>query len=231
MAGYNILLVDDEQDALSFLDYNLQKEGYTVYKANSGKKAIEIALEVKPHLILLDIMMPDMDGIETCERLRSIPEMNPVLICFLSARSEDYSQIAAFEAGADGYLTKPIRPKVLVSYIRALFKRNHTPSFSMTAIPLQTSVSVGPLTIDGEKYIVLKEGQEIYLPRKEFNLLCLLTSKPSKVFTRQEIYFYLWGPDVQVGERTIDVYIRKLREKIGDQYIRTIKGLGYKFNG
>ncbi len=229
MTAYKILVVDDEQDVLTFLEYNLRKEGFTVYTASSGQKAIDLATEILPHLIILDIMMPGIDGIETCEIIRANEKLSNVIICFLSARSEDYTQIAAYEAGADGYLIKPVRPKLLVSYIKALLKRTGELKNHINTAE-EKIIHAGPLTIDRERYLVLMDGNEISLPRKEFNLLCLLVSKPFKVFTRTDIYDYLWGQDVQTSDRTIDVYIRKLREKFGDRFIKTIKGVGYKFD-
>lgn len=229
--GYKILIVDDEQDILEFVSYNLRKEGFQVFPANSGRVAIDMAKEVQPHLILLDVMMPEMDGIETCSLIREIPELRNTLIAFLTARSEDYSQIAGFTAGGDDYITKPVRPKVLVSRIRALLKRFGP--ISTPLIPENTEVSqkhFGNITIDYEKYVVKVNDNDIYLPRKEFILLQLLTSRPSKVFTRDEIFDHIWGDDTYVGDRTIDVYIRKLREKLGDDRIKTIKGVGYKFD-
>jgi two-component system, OmpR family, alkaline phosphatase synthesis response regulator PhoP len=226
-SNYKILLVDDEQDITEFVSYNLKKEGFQVEVANNGKEAIDVVKKYHPHLILLDIMMPEMDGIETCEKIREIPDNSNIIIAFLSARSEDYSQIAGFEAGGDDFIPKPIRPKVLISRLYALLKR-YTPlgvGYSETFI----SKSLGNIVIDPEKFIVLLGGEPIYLPRKEFYLLQLLTSKPSKVFTREEIFDHIWGTEIFVGDRTIDVYIRKLREKLGDNYIKTIKGVGYKF--
>jgi two-component system, OmpR family, alkaline phosphatase synthesis response regulator PhoP len=225
---YRILIVDDEQDITEFLAYNLNKEGYSVNVAFDGLRAIEIARQQNPHLILLDVMMPEMDGIETCEKLREIPQLNDTIIAFLTARSEDYSQIAGFEAGADDYISKPVRPKVLVSRIRALLKRFSQVQGMPEPVDFG-SLNLGSLIIDKERYLVISSGREVTLPRKEFNLLCLLTSKPTRVFTRDEIYEWVWGNDVNVGERTIDVYIRKLREKIGMDCIKTIKGVGYKF--
>ncbi len=224
---YKILIVDDEQDILEFVGYNLKKEGFQVLLAKNGKSAIELAKSIQPNLILLDVMMPEMDGIETCERIREIDELNRCIIVFLTARAEDYSQIAGFEAGGDDYITKPIRPKVLISRIHALLKRNsHTSDYEQNELQLK---NLGNISIDIEKYVVTVEGNEIYLPKKEFSLLQLLTSKPSKVFTREEIFEFIWGNDIFVGDRTIDVYIRKLREKIGIDKIKTIKGVGYKF--
>lgn len=217
--SYRILLVDDEPDILEFISYNLNKEGYTVYTASNGREAVQKALEVIPHVILLDVMMPEMDGIETCQEIRTHPELAATMIAFLTARSEDYSQIAGFDAGADDYITKPIRVKVLVSRIKALLKR----------VEGTQSAPGRALQMDRERYLVVKEGQQIVLPRKEFNLLALLYSKPQKVFTREEIFSSVWGSNVVVGDRTIDVHIRKLREKIGDDHIVTVKGVGYKY--
>lgn len=219
-----ILIVDDENDIIDFLSYNLTKEGFNVYSALNGSEAVSKAEEILPQLILLDVMMPQMDGIEACKKIREIPSLKNVLIAFLTARGEDYSQIAGFEAGADDYITKPIRPKVLISRIKALLKRTETPEVFENKI-----VNIRDIVIDREKFIVFKKGKELNLPRKEFALLELLTSKTDKVFTRAEIYTAVWGDDIVVGDRTIDVHIRKLREKIGDDYIRTVKGIGYKF--
>ncbi len=225
--AYKILIVDDESDILEFLSYNLKREGYTVFTARNGKTAIDSAQKVIPHLILLDVMMPEMDGIETCERLRDISSLDNSIIAFLTARGEDYSQIAGFEAGGDDYIQKPIKPKVLTSRIRALLKRTDRGSkdFGKQANVLKK----GGLLIDREKYLVFKDDEELILPKKEFELLLLLSSKPGKVYTRDEIFQSVWEDNVIVGDRTIDVHIRKLREKIGDEYIKTIKGVGYKF--
>lgn len=219
-----ILLVDDEQDILEFLSYNLKKEGYSVFIANNGKEAITIAKKVTPDLIILDVMMPDMDGIETCRGLREIPELKNVMIAFLTARNEDYSQIAGFDVGADDYINKPIKPRVLVSRIKALLRRG-----TGTESNKIDKVDTGGIKIDRERYVIEKNGVEINLPKKEFELLALLASKPGKVFTREVILDLVWGGDVVVGDRTIDVHIRKLREKIGEDFIKTIKGIGYKF--
>ncbi|ALO16705.1 Alkaline phosphatase synthesis transcriptional regulatory protein PhoP [Salinivirga cyanobacteriivorans] len=223
-----ILLVDDESDIREFISYNLSKEGYNVSTATNGKEAIQKAVDLKPHLIILDVMMPEMDGIETCSQLREIQELNSTIIAFLTARGEDYSQIAGFEAGGDDYITKPIKPKVLISRVKALLKRykgiQETKNEGST-----NTIEIAGLIIDKEKYVVLKGEEELILPRKEFELLALLASKKNKVFTRDEIYTSVWGDNIIVGDRTIDVHIRKLREKIGNDLIKTIKGVGYKF--
>jgi two-component system alkaline phosphatase synthesis response regulator PhoP len=225
-----ILLVDDEVDILEFISYNLEKEGYKVYTAQNGAEAIKVAEKALPDLIILDVMMPEMDGIAACEEIRRIPALQHTIIAFLTARGEDYSQIAGFEAGADDYITKPIRPKVLVSRVKALLKRTSTVGTApVTIIENTHTVTVGNLVIDKERYLILKDGEEMILPRKEFELLSLLVSKPGKVFTREEIYYSVWGDNVVVGDRTIDVHIRKLREKIGNDQIKTLKGIGYKF--
>lgn len=220
---FKILLVDDEQDILDFLSYNLKKEGYQVYTALNGKDAIRLAKQEHPHLIVLDVMMPEMDGIETCREIREIDALKDVVIAFLSARNEDYSQIAGFEVGADDYITKPIKPRVFISRIKALLRR-YSPDQQKAA-----EVDLGGIKIDKEKYMVYKDNQEISFPKKEFKLLSLLASKPGKVFTREFILEQVWGEEVIVGDRTIDVHIRKLREKLGEDYIKTIKGIGYKF--
>jgi two-component system alkaline phosphatase synthesis response regulator PhoP len=225
-----ILLVDDEQDILEFLSYNLRKEGYEVYTSTNGKKAVEIAKEVKPHLIILDVMMPDLDGIETCRELRAINDLKDVVISFLTARGEDYSQIAGFDAGADDYITKPIKPRVLISRVQALLRRYNPNGGASTKNGNPNTIQVGNLTIDREAYLIKHKGEEIQLPKKEFELLALLASKPGKVFTRDEILKSVWGDDVVVGDRTIDVHVRKLREKLGEEYIKTVKGVGYKFD-
>lgn len=220
---FKILLVDDEQDVLEFMKYNLEKEGYWVYTARNGVDGIQLAKKMKPHLIVLDLMMPLKDGITTCRELRSMEDFKNTLITFLTARDEDYSQIAGFESGADDYITKPIKPKVFISRIRALMRR-----IEDKATP--QNMKVGSIEIDREKYVVIKEGKEITLPRKEFELLSLLASKPGRVFKRNEILSKVWGNDTIVGDRTIDVHIRKLREKIGEELFKTIKGIGYKFD-
>ena len=224
---YKILIVDDEQDILEFLSYNLKKEGYIVYTASNGERAIEKAKEVIPHLILLDVMMPKMDGIATCEELRKIDDLSLCVIAFLTARSEEYSEIAGFKVGADDYISKPIRPKVLIVRIQALLKRfsNRIETQGSSSI-----VTINNITIDKDRHIVIVDGNELSLPNKEFKLLQLLTSKPERVFTRDEIYNDVWGSEAFVGVRTIDVHIRKLREKIRDEYFETIKGIGYKFS-
>lgn len=225
---YRILLVDDEKDILEFLGYNLRNEGFNLYTAKNGREAVSLALEVKPHLILMDVMMPVMDGIAACEELRSKKGMENTLIAFLTARGEDYSQIAGFEAGGDDYITKPVKPKVLVSRVKALLKRS-TMVHQEPEEDHNKQIISGDLVIDKERYLVLKKGQEITLPRKEFQLLSLLISRPGKVFTRDEIFNRVWGENTVVGDRTIDVHIRKLREKVGEDIIRTVKGIGYKY--
>ncbi len=222
-----ILLVDDEEDILEFVSYNLQREGFRVYVARNGKEAIEMASKVKPDLVILDVMMPEMDGIAACEEIRKLPNCKNIIIAFLTARGEDYSQIAGFEAGADDYITKPIRPKVLISRVKALLKRSG--GINIESTENEKILNIGNIVIDKERYILKIEGRELTLPRKEFELLSLLVSKPEKVFTRDEIYKAVWGNNVIVGDRTIDVHIRKLREKIGNDHIRTLKGIGYKF--
>lgn len=224
---YKVLIVDDEADILEFIRYNLKKEGYEVYTASDGLEALKVAAEVSPHLVLLDVMMPNMDGMETCRQLRKMPQTEDAVIAFLTARSEDYSQVAGFDAGADDYIAKPVRPNVLVSRIRALLKR--VDNGAAAASEIQSEPDNRSLIIDRERYLVIRNGEEIVLPRKMFELLALLYSKPQKVFLRDEIFTAVWGDDVVVGERTIDVHIRKLREKIGADYIVTVKGVGYKY--
>lgn len=219
-----ILLVDDEQDILDIVSYNLNAEGYQVFTASSGKSGVEKAKEVHPDLILLDVMMPEMDGIEACDRIRRMPELDGTIIAFLTARGEDYSQVAGFDAGADDYITKPVKPKVLISRLKALLRRRPVPGDEVPS-----RMNLGDLVIDPERYHVELNGKVIELPRKEFELLSLLASKPGKVFPREEIMDRIWGTVVIVGGRTIDVHIRKLREKIGDDRIKTVKGVGYKF--
>lgn len=217
-----ILLVDDEKDILEIVGYNLSQEGYQISTANNGKEAIAKAKKELPHLIILDVMMPEMDGIEACENIRKIPELQDTIITFLTARSEDYSQVAGFDAGADDYIAKPIKPKVLVSKVKALLRRLKEDSQATSTL------TVGNIEINREEYKIISSGKEIILPRKEFELFYLLATKPGKVFTREEILDKVWGNEVVVGGRTIDVHIRKLREKIGDDFFKTIKGVGYK---
>lgn len=216
-----ILLVDDEPDILEIVGYNLRNEGYQVFTAANGIEAVKSAKKNIPQLILLDIMMPEMDGIEACEKIRKIKSLDNVIISFLTARGEDYSQVAGFDAGADDYITKPIKPKVLVSKIKSLLRRLKSET--------ETSFSIGDIVIDRDAYVVYKADNKISLPRKEFELFSLLTSKPGKVFKREIILDTVWGNEVVVGGRTIDVHIRKLREKIGDHHFKTVKGVGYKF--
>lgn len=218
-----ILLVDDEPDILEIVGYNLKNEGYQVFKASNGVEGIKVAKKIIPHLILLDIMMPEMDGIEACEKIRNISNLEHVLIAFLTARGEDYSQVAGFEAGADDYITKPIKPKVLISKVKSLLRRLKNKEET------DTSTIIGDITINREEYVVFKGDKKIVLPKKEFELFSLLTSKPGKVFKRETILDSVWGNEVVVGGRTIDVHIRKLREKIGDNFFKTVKGVGYKF--
>lgn len=218
-----ILLVDDEPDILEIVGYNLSSEGYNVITAENGSDAVKLAKENKPQLIIIDVMMPGMDGIEACEEIRKVPGLADTIIAFLTARGEDYSQMAGYDAGADDYITKPIKPKILVSKVKALLRR-----FKKQDISTNT-MEIGDLVIDREEYKIINQNQEIFLPRKEFELLWLLTSKPGKVFHREEILEKVWGNEVVVGGRTIDVHIRKLREKIGDECFKTVKGVGYKF--
>jgi len=227
-SDYRILLVDDEKDILEFLSYNLRNEGFKIYTAANGRDAVRISAEIRPHLVLMDVMMPDMDGIEACEEMRANRDMDDTLVAFLTARGEDYSQIAGFEAGGDDYITKPIKPKVLVSRIKALLKRRSVKIEDSGTGSVNKIVS-GDLVIDKERYLIIKKGKDISLPKKEFELLSLLISKPEKVFTREEIFDGVWGENIVVGDRTIDVHIRKLREKLGDKYIKTVKGIGYKY--
>ncbi len=225
---FKILLVDDEEDILEFISYNLEKEGYKVFTAKNGIEAVRSAEKNVPHLVILDVMMPEMDGIAACEEMRKIPALDSTIIAFLTARGEDYSQIAGFEAGADDYITKPVRPKVLVSRVKALLKR--TGEVISAPVPTdENTINIGNLVIDKERYLIRINNNEMILPRKEFELLSLLVSKQGKVFTREEIYQSVWGENVVVGDRTIDVHIRKLREKIGNDHIKTLKGIGYKF--
>jgi len=220
-----ILIVDDEPDILEFLQYNLRKEGYEVVTANDGLQAIAVAEREKPQLIILDIMMPELDGVETCRILRSKKEFADTPIAFLTARDEDYSQITALDVGGDDYITKPIKPRVLVSRISALLRRA-----GRQADDDQHIITLHDLVIDKQKVLVFRGQTAIELPRKEFEILWLLASKPGRVFTREEIFDKIWGSDVIVGNRTIDVHIRKLRERLGEEYIKTMKGIGYKFD-
>ena len=217
-----ILIVDDEKDILEFLSYNLEKEGYQVSTALNGVLALGIAKKIKPDLIILDVMMPEMDGVSTCLELRKMPETQNSLILFLTARSEEYSELAGFNAGADDYVTKPIKPKLLISRIKALLKRNKNNEGS-------SSIKIEDIEIDKEKHYLMYRGEEIHLARKEFNLLYYLMTIPGKVFTREEIISEVWN-DAYVGDRTIDVHVRKIREKTASNYIKTIKGVGYKFD-
>lgn len=226
---YKILLVDDEEDILEFISYNLEKEGYKVFTAKNGLEAVASAAKNLPNLVILDVMMPEMDGIAACEEMRKNPALNNTVIAFLTARGEDYSQVAGFEAGADDYITKPVRPKVLVSRVKALLKRTGETTPAPVAVQNENTMNIGNLVIDKERYLIKINNIEMVLPRKEFELLSLLVSKQGKVFTREEIYHSVWGENVVVGDRTIDVHIRKLREKIGNDHIKTLKGIGYKF--
>ncbi|MEO2050692.1 MAG: response regulator transcription factor [Allomuricauda sp.] len=219
-----ILLVDDEPDILEIVSYNLSAEGYEVFTAKNGVEGVSKAKKKQPHLIIMDVMMPEMDGIEACEMIRNTPGLENTIIAFLTARGEDYSQVAGFDAGADDYITKPIKPKVLVSKVKALLRRLKEEKKEVDEI-----VKVGNIVINREEYKIVNNGEEIILPRKEFELLSLLTSKPNKVFKREVILDKVWGNEVVVGGRTIDVHIRKLREKIGDDHFKTVKGVGYKF--
>jgi len=219
-----ILLVDDEPDILEIVGYNLKNEGYQIYTAANGKEGVEKAKKKKPDLIILDVMMPEMDGIEACEQIRKIPELDRTVITFLTARSEDYSMIAGFDVGADDYITKPIKPRVLVSKVKSLLRRNKIEQDDTGEV-----ITLGDLVIDKDAYKIIFKKEEMVLPRKEFELLSLLTSKPGKVFKREEILEVVWGNEVIVGGRTIDVHIRKLREKLGDNSFKTVKGVGYKY--
>ena len=219
-----ILCVDDEPDILEILKYNLLNEGYDVSTAKDGQKAVETAKDIVPNVIIMDIMMPNMDGIEACELLRSDEMFNDTLIMFLTARAEDYSHIAAYEAGADDYVAKPVKPKVLISKVKGLLRRSKKNSEKVIE-----EIQFGNFKINRDEYKVYVDDKSISLPKKEFELLSLLSSKPDKVFRREKIMEKVWGEKVIVGDRTIDVHIRKLREKIGDKYFKTIKGVGYKF--
>lgn len=226
--NYRILLVDDEPDILEFVSYNLLREGFQVQTAPNGVEALKIAEQFVPHLVLLDVMMPEMDGMETCRRMRQMASLKNTMIVFLSARGEDESQLEGFELGADDYITKPVKVKLLVSRLKAILKRTESENTTPAEEPA-TEAAQDVITIDKERFVVVKNGKEITLPRKEFQLLDLLYSKPQKVFSREEIYSAVWGSSVIVGDRTIDVHIRKLRTKIGEEHIVTIKGVGYKF--
>lgn len=220
--SHTILLVDDENDILELLTYNLEKEGYKVVTAIDGEEGFEKAKKIQPSLILMDLMMPKLDGIEACQLIRSESSLNESLVVFLTSRSEDYSQVACLEAGADDFVSKPIKPRVLTAKINALLRRAER-------IEIGNTVMQSSLSINRDKFLVEKEGESFFLPKKEFELLELLASKPGKVFTRDQIMSIVWGNETIVGERTIDVHIRKLREKLGDAYIRTMKGVGYTF--
>ncbi len=219
-----ILLVDDEPDILEIVAYNLTSEGYQVFTAKNGVDGVAMAKKREPHLIILDVMMPEMDGMEACEKIRKIKGLENTIITFLTARGEDYSQVAGLDAGADDYINKPIRPKVLVSKVKALLRRLKDDDGTQDDI-----TKVGDIVINREEYKIVNHGKELMLPRKEFELLALLTSKPNKVFKRETILDRVWGSEVVVGGRTIDVHIRKLREKIGEEHFKTVKGVGYKF--
>ncbi len=230
--NYKILIVDDEADMLDFISYNLKTKNFQIFTTDNGAEAIRLAKENIPHLILLDVMMPGMDGIETCEELRKTQALDHTIIAFLTARGEDYSQIAGFEAGGDDYSTKHVRPKVLYSRIKALLKRFEKSSVAQkeeVVHEMNNIIKKKDLMIDRERFVVMKNNEELILPKKEFELLSLLISKPDKVFTRDQIFHEVWGDNIVVSDRTIDVHIRKLREKIGDKFIKTVKGVGYKF--
>lgn len=219
-----ILIVDDEPDIIELIEYNLKKEGYQVFTASNGLEAIQVAKKTLPDLIVLDIMMPKLDGIETCRQLRAMPEFKSTFMVFLTARSEEYSEISGFNVGADDYIAKPIKPRALISRINAILRRNN-----MTETEVENKLEIGNLVIDREAYLVFQEGKKVVLAKKEFELLYLLASKPGKVFTREVILNNIWEDSVVVTNRTIDVHIRKLREKLGDDYVTTVKGVGYKF--
>ncbi len=219
---YTVLVVDDEEDILELLKYNLKKEGYEVKTASNGVEAMEIAREFLPDLVLLDIMMPKQDGIETCRQIREDSKLKDTHVTFLTARAEEYSEVAAFEAGADDYITKPIKPRALMSKVKAIFRRD--PKIEQAEI-----IEIGNLQIDRISYTASIDGKEVILPKKEFELLYYLAKKPNKVFSRDELLRDIWGTDVYVLSRTVDVHIRKIREKIGDDCIKTVKGVGYKF--
>jgi two-component system, OmpR family, alkaline phosphatase synthesis response regulator PhoP len=220
-----ILVVDDEEDILTLLKYNLEQQGYDVSCAIDGKQAISMTYSFRPHLIILDVMMPGMDGIEVCQHLRTIPEFDSILIAYLTARSEGFIHVNALESGGDDFINKPIKPNVLKARIEAIFRRTRIGTYGNG----QSQLEFGSLKINNENYIVTIDDQDVGLVKKEFEILSLLASKPGKVFNRQEILDRIWGDEVIVGDRTIDVYVRKLREKVGDRYITTMKGVGYKF--
>ncbi len=224
-----ILLVDDDSDILEFLSYNLKKEGYLLSIAKNGIEAVDKVKQDKPDLILMDVMMPQMDGIEACEEIRKNDENKDIIIAFLSARGEDFSQIAGFEAGADDYITKPIKPKILVSKIKSLLRRKGNKSINKNS-DSKLKQSKENIIIDKQRYVIIKENKEITLPKKEFELLSLLASNPNKVFLRDEIFSKIWGDSIIVGDRTIDVHIRKIRQKLGNEIIKTVKGVGYRFS-
>ncbi len=224
-ANQKILVVDDERDIVDLISYCLTKEGYQVYQAYNGKEGIEVAKQVNPDLIILDVMMPEMDGIEACRLMRSMPEFKQTFMVFLTARSEEYSEIAGFNVGADDYIAKPIKPRALMSRINAILRRNNTES----GVDQTDKLEILDLVIDRDSFLVYRDGEKIVLAKKEFELLYLLASKPNKVFTREQILKAIWEDSVVVTNRTIDVHIRKLREKIGDHYVSTVKGVGYKF--
>ncbi len=216
-----ILVADDEPDILEFITYNLKKDGYQVYAVSNGAEAVEKARQIKPDLVILDVMMPKMDGIQACSEIKSTPGLHQVAVIFLTARAEEFTEVAGFDAGADDYITKPIRPRVLLSRISAILRRSEKPAES-------AELDFGDLKINRERFVVTYMGKELQFPRKEFELLSLLASKPGKVFTREEILHSVWGDDVLVVDRTIDVHIRKIREKLNDRFITTVKGVGYK---
>jgi two-component system alkaline phosphatase synthesis response regulator PhoP len=226
LKGHTLLLIDDEPDILEFLSYSLKKEGFKIFTASNGEEGVRMAQQVSPSLILLDVMMPVMDGIETCQIIRKDLNITQPIIAFLTSRAEDYSQIAGFEAGADDYITKPIRPRLLISKVESLLRRLEKPIQTQA----QSELKSNHIQIDREKFMVKTNGANLLLPKKEFELLELLASRPGKVYTRDQILTIVWGNETIVGERTIDVHIRKLREKLGDDYIRTIKGVGYTFS-
>jgi len=232
VSSLKILLVDDDVDIIEFLSYNLKKEGYIIDTCSNGASAVTKAIEFIPDLILLDIMMPEMDGIETCEEIRKNEKLDNVIIAFLSARNEDYSYVAGFNAGADDYITKPIKPRLLISKVHSLLRRKinlHNTESNNKQEETKTKLITNNITIDKDRYVVVKDDNDILLPRKEFELLSLLASNTKKVFTREEIFSRVWGEDTFISDRTIDVHIRKIRKRIGEKIIRTVKGVGYKF--